>query len=200
MKILHAEGREISEAHIREVAQSLHAGGVTVIPTDTCYGLAADPTNARAMEKLFAIKQRPSEKSVSLIFASIDQIKIWAKISSAQELILKKNLPGPFTFLLEPMRAYPLAGAVGARIPDFSFTARLSGVFGVPYTATSANISGNPSLYDSKEVEDIYTGAPVEPDLMLACGVLSPNAPSAVIDLRNDQIQIVRHSSYKLKR
>ena len=200
MKILHADGREISEADIREVDQCLRAGCVTVIPTDTCYGLAADPTNARAMAKLFAIKQRSPEKSVSLIFASIDQIKIWAKISPVQELLLVKNLPGPFTFLLESARAYPLAGAVGARIPDFSFIERLSGVFGAPYTATSANISGNPSLYDSKEVEDIYTGAPVEPDLMLACGVLSPNAPSAVIDLRNDQIQIVRHSSYKLKR
>ena len=200
MKILHAEGREISEADIREIAQSLRAGGVVVIPTDTCYGFAADPMNARAMGKLFAIKQRPPEKSGSLIFASIDKMKAWAEISPAQELLLEKNLPGPFTFLLESTRAYPLAGAVGARIPDFSFTKRLSGEFDAPYTATSANISGNPSLYDSKEIAHTFTGVTVEPDLMLACGVLPYHAPSAVVDLRNDQIQIVRHGSYQLKR
>lgn len=160
---------------------AIREGKVVLIPTDTCYGLAVDPSNPKAVEKLFAIKRRADDKKVSLIYPSIVHIEQSVLISPWQKMILQKNLPGPFTFIIN---------GVGIRIPEHPFTQALAETLGDPYTATSANISGNPPLYSAAGVIEEF--GKVLPDLVIDAGELPNNPPSAVIDLSNDKLQTIR--------
>lgn len=88
----------MDDIFIHKAAEIIRAGGVVMIPTDTCYGLAADPYNERALQKLFAIKRRAPDKKISCIYSSIVQITEHVPLTAWQKSILEKNLPGPFTF------------------------------------------------------------------------------------------------------
>jgi L-threonylcarbamoyladenylate synthase len=196
MKILHISPTEPGFEAVKAAAEYIANGGVVVFPSDSCYGLAADPRNSAAMEKLYLIKNRPAEKAVSCIFRSIDTIAEWAELSPAIITLLEMHLPGPFTFLLEPKLAYPLFSEdalVGARIPDHPFTQALSEAVG-PYTATSANRSGEPSTYSIDELQSQLAGGEL-PDLLLDAGVLPAVAPSTVVDLTVSPPTIVRQGS-----
>ena len=174
----------------------IQEGKVIAFPSDTCYGLAVDPTNPEAMQRLYALKSRSPEKAVSIIFPSINAAKEWAKVPKGTEEILKSNLPGPFTFLLTPTPAYPLnTEAVAIRIPDNPHTKKLSDVLGSSYTATSANISNEPACYSPSEMK--VQG--LHPDFIIDAGELPHNEPSTVIDLRSGEPVIVREGSGKLQ-
>ena len=196
MEIIPISAKRPNSTAIKAAASCIAAGGVVVFPSDTCYGLAADPTNPAAMKKLYRIKGRPREKAVSCIFSSVDAIEQWALLTPETRRILEMRLPGAFTFLLKPHAAYPIRdedARVGARIPDNRFTQLLADAAG-PYTATSANRSGEPSCY---EVDDLLKqlGASESPDLVLDAGTLPSVPPSTVINLTTSPPAIVRQGS-----
>ncbi len=201
MKILTTSLSAPETSAIERAADALQRGGIVVFPSDTCYGLAADPAQPNAMVKLMRIKKRPSEKAVSCIFPSLEAINTWANIENWQSEILKKNLPGAFTFLLAPSSVYPLTekgSLVGARIPESIFTQTLAKTFGKPYTATSANISGQPSAYSVDDLLAQFTGTKDSdrlPDLIIDAGVLPIVPPSTVVDLTVEPPKVVREGS-----
>jgi L-threonylcarbamoyladenylate synthase len=194
---------------IRYAADVLSHGGVVVFPTDTSYGLAADPANEAAMKKLYAIKARNSGKPVSCIFKSIDQAQAWAKMDDRAEKILHANLPGPYTFLLAANTRYPLGGDLpalaskvglprltrvkaGVRIPDFPVTSLLAELFDKPYTATSANLAGEPPAYSIAALMEQLKNESTLPDLILDVGTLPQNPPSTIVDLTGPEPAIIR--------
>jgi len=187
-----------------EVAVAIKDGLVVAFPSDTSYGLACDPRNLFSYNSLFKIKERPANKQISCIFRDIEQIKLWTKITKWQKEILLKNLPGPFTFLLEPNKNYPIKGqdgaviSIGVRIPYFSFTKALSQLLEFPYTATSANVSGNTPFYDSLAVLTEFENRKYQPGLVVDFGVLPVNPPSTVADLRNDKVTIIRDGTARV--
>ncbi|MBI3619097.1 L-threonylcarbamoyladenylate synthase [Candidatus Peregrinibacteria bacterium] len=104
---------EISEAALMHAMHILQTGGIVAHATETCYGFACDLANEQAVEKLFALKKRPTDQPVSALFASIENAKRYVEWNEEAEKLAKKYLPGPLTLIL-PFRSgartiYPIA-------------------------------------------------------------------------------------------
>lgn len=200
MNIINIDLNNIETSLLIEIAKRIIKGETVVIPTDTCYGLAANPNVKSAIENVYKIKKRDLEKQLSCIYNDLEQIKNWTSLNSQQEKILEDNLPGAFTFILEPSSNYPLWGeTAGIRIPDFIFTRMLSKELNIPYTSTSANLAGEPSCYSIEEFLKQIKNHPFKPDLIIDAGRLPYQEPSTVIDIRTNDIKILREGSGKLK-
>ncbi|QQG50084.1 MAG: threonylcarbamoyl-AMP synthase [Candidatus Berkelbacteria bacterium] len=185
---------------IEYAAKLIDGGGVVVFPSDSCYGLAADATNRSAVERLYKIKQRPFDKQISCIFRDLEQIEQWTVVGKSQRKTLERNLPGPFTFVLQARVGCPLEGeTVGVRIPDNSITRALAHTLGKPYTATSANISGEEVTYDLDEIFRNFERQIYQPDLILDAGKLPQYPTSAVVDIRKNRPVIIREGVAKVR-
>lgn len=167
----------------------LRAGGVIAHPTETCYGLCADLTNPAAVERLFALKERPRGQPVSGLFASVEAARTWVEWNEDAQRLADEHLPGPLTLIL-PIRAdapmsllpSPEGGAtLGVRISSHPFALALSAMFLTPLSTTSANRHGEPNPYS---LEDLQCTWPTDgPDLVIDGGTLPPVPPSTVMDL-----------------
>lgn len=174
--------KESWDEAIMAAARVIRDGGVTMIPTDTCYGLAADTNNPAALKKLFSIKGRSDDKKVSSIYPSVENIANKFKLSPWQRSVLEKNLPGPFTFIIS---------GESVRIPAYHFTQALAALLQSPFTATSANRSGADPLYSASDAEKEFGAA--LPDIIIDAGDLEKNPPSTVVDISTDIAKILRH-------
>jgi tRNA threonylcarbamoyl adenosine modification protein (Sua5/YciO/YrdC/YwlC family) len=200
MKIISLNLNNINTEILEITKDYLTEGKTVVIPTDTCYGLAANPNIKIAMDMIFKIKKREPEKLISCVYKDIDQVKKWCTVSYNQEVLLKTNLPGAFTFLLSPNNDYPLEGeTVGVRIPNFEFTNKLSNILDFPYTSTSANLAGQPSCYSVEELLNQINNESFQPDLIIDAGKLPYQQPSTVVDIRDSEMKILREGSGHLK-
>lgn len=188
----------ISDASIKEAIAILHDGGVIAHATETCYGLACDLSNAKAVEKLFAIKNRPSKQPVSALFSSIDQAQQYLEWNEGALLLATQHLPGPLTIILTKKPECQLhvcpegSETVGVRISSHPTARQLAEMFGSPLSTTSANIHGKKSPYSLDEMMDQYKAASVLPDLILDDGQLDHTATSTVIDASHGDMEIRR--------
>lgn len=200
MEILKINLKNYSSNLLQNLAKRIKNAEIGVIPTDTCYGLAANPNIKPVIENVYKIKNRDPEKQISCIFKDINQIKKWCDVTLLQEDILKANLPGAFTFILTPNKNYPLGGkTAGIRIPDFRFTKELSQELTIPYTATSANLAGQPSCYSVEEFLEQIKNHTFKPDYIVDAGILPQHEPSTVVDIRTPNTKILREGSGELK-
>jgi L-threonylcarbamoyladenylate synthase len=195
MKILSFQPPAFTEKNAAYVRGVFEAGGVIVFPSDTAYGLAANPRDPVALKKIFEIKQRPQEMAISCIFKTLEQAREWADVRDIDEKILMSYVPGPYTFLLLPTEMYPMQGKVGVRIPKSDLTQALSDIFASPYTATSANVSGRPPMYTVEDVVKEFEGMDVQPDIVLDAGPLIVGRISTVVDLTEVTSKILRQGS-----
>jgi tRNA threonylcarbamoyl adenosine modification protein (Sua5/YciO/YrdC/YwlC family) len=135
-------------ALVTYVAERLKAGQVVALPTDTFYGLAADPLNLRAVERIYEVKSRQRNKPLSLLIASIDQAEDLARpLPELFYLLARKYWPGPLTLIVRAAPKLPLkvtanSGNVALRVPAAAIPIEIMKVTGTPVTATSANVSG----------------------------------------------------------
>lgn len=177
-----------SDEAIQRAVDVIRRGGVVAHATETCYGLACDLSNPAAVERLFAVKQRPARQPVSALFASVEDAKrhvIWNDRAREYEA----HLPGPLTLILplppdSPLRATP-AGTetIGVRVSSHPHAQALVRAAGRPLSTTSANLHGQPSPYSAEEIQRQFAAADVKPDLILDDGPLPPTPSSTVIDL-----------------
>lgn len=193
---------------IKQAAEIIKRNGVVVYPTDTVYGMGVNALNEEAIEKLFVVKERPKNKPFSVIVEDIKMVKKFACVDSRIEKILAKLLPGPITVILfkkeilSPaqnflMRGLPDiltsgTGLIGIRVPDYKITRLLSAELNIPFTATSANISGRPASGKIKEVVRQFQNKKNQPDLILDAGDLPESEPSTVVDLTSRRSKILR--------
>jgi L-threonylcarbamoyladenylate synthase len=130
------------------VADRLKAGHVVGMPTDTFYGLAADPLNLRAVDLIYDVKSRSRHKPLSLLIESVEQAEYLARpLPDAFYDITEKYWPGPLTIIVKASSRLPLkvtanTGNVALRLPAAKIPVEVIRAAGVPITATSANISG----------------------------------------------------------
>ncbi len=130
------------------VAEQIRAGQVLGMPTDTFYGLAADPFNLRAVEHIYEVKSRSKHKPLSLLIESVDQAEELSKpLSEEFYSLARKYWPGPLTMIVKAASRLPLkvtanTGNVALRVPAASIPLEVVRAAGVPITATSANVSG----------------------------------------------------------
>jgi L-threonylcarbamoyladenylate synthase len=173
----------------------VRAGGVVAFPTDTLYGLAADPFSAAAVQRVFEVKGRGAERALPLVAAEISQIE--ERIGTLSPLaarLARRFWPGPLTLLiLAPATLAPNltggTGRVGVRVPDHPVARALCRACGGPLTATSANRTGEPATEDPDEVIRSLGNLI---DGILDGGRAPGGAPSTVIDAVTAAPRLVR--------
>ena len=133
---------------VKYAAERIRAGEVVGVPTDTFYGLAADPVNLRAVERIYEIKGRSKHKPLSLLIDSIDQAEDLARDLPDEFYILaRKYWPGPLTMIVKagsriPLKVTANTGNVALRLPDAGIPVAIVQTLGFPVTATSASLAG----------------------------------------------------------
>jgi L-threonylcarbamoyladenylate synthase len=164
---------------MEKVIEALRAGKLVIYPTDTIYGLGADALNSKAVDVVYEVKQRPREQPISVLVADFEMLYRYANVSQAQKKVLEEQLPGPYTFILEPKEKMPVSdGNVGFRIPKHWCT-KIAKEFGKPITTTSANIHGRETPSTITELRKTFRD---RVEVYVDGGTLS-GKPSMVIDL-----------------
>lgn len=181
---------------INKVVETLKKGGVIAYPTDTIYGIGCDIFNKKAMDKIIRIKGRDKKKPMSFVCSDLSHISQFARVSNYAYRIMKRLLPGPYTFILEassmvPRSVAPKRKTVGIRIPDSEITLSIVKALGNPIISTSANISGENVISDPFDIEGLFGN---QLDAVVDGGNLTGD-PSTVIDLSGDKPIILRKGS-----
>lgn len=197
-----------SDDGIHEAVTILKHGGVVAHATETCYGLACDLSNLEAVEKLFAIKQRPNDMPVSALFSSLEQAQDYLTWNDIADQLAREHLPGPLTLILRqrldaPRTLFATATpefdqTVGLRFSPHKTAQQLVKQYGFPLSTTSANIHGKPNPYSVADVQEQYMGASMQPDLIIDDGILEMRDASTVIDVSSGEIHVLRKGNIKL--
>jgi L-threonylcarbamoyladenylate synthase len=182
-------------------ATALRAGSVVAIPTDTVYGLAADPWQPRAVERLFVIKERPSDVALPVLVAGRDQVSAVAgPLEGAAELLADRYWPGPLTLVVPRRGSFTadLGGpptarqTVGVRWPDHPVVHGLCRELG-PMAVTSANRHGGPPATRAAAVGEAFVGHP-ELAVILDGGICD-GTPSTVVECRGRALRCLRQGA-----
>lgn len=170
-------------ATIADAAAAVRDGGLVVYPTETVYGLGADALDAHAVEGVFAAKGRDRDEPVSMAVPDVETAREYTRPTERELAFMRAFLPGPATVVVERREAVPdvlVAGRdrVGIRVPDHELALDLLAETG-PLTATSANVSGNPSARTVGDLDAISERADVVLD-----GGETGGTGSTVVDVR----------------
>jgi tRNA threonylcarbamoyl adenosine modification protein (Sua5/YciO/YrdC/YwlC family) len=188
--------------HILKAVEVLKEGKLIIYPTDTVYGIGCDLYNKHALETLYQLKKKSKFDPISVVVKDIRQASQYARISNFSYRILRRCLPGPYTFILPATREIPRImlskrKEVGIRIPDCNVSLHLIEEFSHPLVNTSVNMSADELLNDPDEIEARYQ---YDVDLMLDVGWLPDAEESTVVSLINDEVTILREGKGELER
>ena len=145
---------------VKYAAEQIRAGQVLGMPTDTFYGLAADPFNLRAVERVYEIKTRSRHKPLSLLIESVDQAEdLTRPLPEEFYKLARRFWPGPLTIIVQAASRLPLkvtanTGNVALRVPSAKIPLAVIQAAGIPITATSANLSGAAECTSAEQVRD----------------------------------------------
>jgi L-threonylcarbamoyladenylate synthase len=193
---------------LRYAAHFLARGRVVGIPTDTFYGIAADPFNLAAVDELYRVKGRPETRALPILVNSLDQALLLMRerfIDDATMECPPKNFlrlaeafwPGGLTIVTSASHRVPLkvtanTGKVALRWPKSAVVERLIDEFGGPLTGTSANISGFPACANT---EQLMRQLGLRLPLVLDAGETGMGLPSTIVGLQDDQWEILREGA-----
>jgi len=203
MKIIQLNNNQ--EEVIKESIKVLASGGLVIYPTETCYGIGADPTNQEAVEKLLKYKKKRWGKAISIAVSNKKMAEKYVNINEIAENIYDNYLPGPIT-VVSKSKGKVAKGieaddkTIGIRIPKCDITLKIIEEFKKPLTSTSANVSYKKTPYSTKDILDNITKKQEELiDLIIDVGELPRNKPSTVINTTLNEIQILREGDVNLK-
>jgi len=176
----------------------LGSGGLLVYPTDTAYGLGADPFQDAAVDRLYEVKARPRDRPISMAVADVPAIFRFGVTTPIAEAFCGKNLPGPYTVVLKATAEAPRAlltkeGRIALRVPAHPIPRLLAKAYG-PITATSANRHGLPPPETCEEARD-QLGDRV--DIYLDGGPTPLGGESTVVDLTGPRAKILRQGTVR---
>ncbi len=179
--------------HIARVAEVLRADGVIAYPTDTVYGLGCDIRSKKALDRVRRIKKIDNKRHLSFVFADLKTISQYAQVSDNDYKILRRYLPGPYTFVLKATRLVPRIvltkrNEVGIRIPDNRICQALVAELGNPILSSSVRMPDDQLLDDPRAIDNMYKG---QVDLVVDGGVFLPE-PSSIISLLEDEPNVIR--------
>jgi len=184
---------------VNKAVEYLKRGQVVCCPTDTVYGLLADATDEKAVQKVFDIKKRDKKKVVSIFIKNLKMAQKYAVMDKDMRMFLKEIWPGRITVALTRKKRTDLSKlihsgrkTIGLRIPDSKLISQIVEKFDKPVTGTSANISGQPSTTKISQVYKYFEDQEIRPDLILNGGDLPCSNPSSVIDFSADKPKIIR--------
>lgn len=197
LKINHdnPEGRKI-----KQVVESLQEGGIIIYPTDTVYGLGCDIFNPKAVEKICRLRGlKPEKAMLSFICEDISQIADYAyQIDNDVFKILKKNLPGPFTFVLRANNTVPKLfknrkRTIGVRIPENNIARSIVQELGRPILSISLKSDDEILEYFTDPI-DIFDDFKKLVDIVIDGGI-GNNNPSTVVDCTGDDLEVIRQGA-----
>jgi L-threonylcarbamoyladenylate synthase len=171
---------------VKYVVACLRSGKVVGMPTDTFYGLAVDPVNLRAVERIYEIKTRVKHKPLSLLIGNLSQAyELGRDLGTNFDRLAERFWPGPLTLIVRassrlPLRVTANTGNVALRIPDTPIPRAISDAFGLPITATSANLQGAPECTYAACVRD-QIGDRIP--LIVDGGPTGRSLPTTIVDL-----------------
>ena len=180
-----------------QVVKVLRDGGVIIYPTDTVYGIGCDISKPKAVERIIKIKEmKPKEARFSFICSDLSHIADYARIDNSTFKLIKRNLPGPFTFILPGLNRVPdyfisKRKTVGIRIPDNSIILELVKLLGNPILTTSLKDDDEVIEYTT-DPELIYEKYQDLVDIVIDGGY-GGNIPSTIVDCTEAEPTIVRH-------
>lgn len=192
-----------SEAAIKKVVEVLKNGGLVIYPTDTVYGLGCDITNSRALEKIAKIKGIKLEKAnFSFVCSDLSNLSDYVKqIDTATFKILKRALPGPYTFILPGNNDLPKEfrkkKTVGIRVPDNNIAREIVKLLGNPIVSTSIHDEDEVIEY-STDPELIFEKWQNKVDLVIDGGY-GDNVASTIIDLTGYEPEVIREGKGSLE-
>ena len=175
---------------VRYAADQIRAGEVLGMPTDTFYGLAADPFNLRAVDRVYDIKSRSRHKPLSLLIESIDQAEELAQpLPEEFYTLARKYWPGPLTIIVRASSRLPLkvtanTGNVALRVPNAKIPQAVVQAAQIPITATSANLSGESECTTAVAVRDQLEG---RISIIVDGGTSPRDIASTIIDLTDEE-------------
>ena len=174
---------------VNYVADRIRQGSVVGLPTDTFYGLAVDPYNLHAVERVYEIKERGRHKPLSLLIESVDQAEeLAAELPDEFFLLADKFWPGPLTVIVRAAPRLPLkvtanSGNIAVRMPDSAVALALVRALKCPITATSANLAGAAECTTAEAVVE-QMGDRVQ--LVVDGGTTPRSVPTTIINLTED--------------
>ncbi len=196
---------ENPETHkIKIIAAAIKKGAVVIIPTDSVYALACDIKNKKAVERICILKGiKPSKANFSLLCADLSNLSDYTlNVSKNIFRILKKNLPGPFTFILNANNNVPKIfdnnkKTIGIRVPQNEISRAIINALGNPIVATSLNNNNDDIigyLNDPDEIHDMFENR-ID---MIIDGGQGGITPSAVVFCTNNEIEVIREGKRSL--
>ncbi len=186
MTILKMYPTSLNENYLELITKTLKDGGIVVYPTDSLYAMGCDASDGHAVEKICRLKNvDPRRSTLSIICADISQASEYARIDNNAFKILKKHLPGPFTFILPTSPALPKVfkgrKEVGVRIPDNNIAREIARRLNAPLLTTSVEIPGDESA-DPRFAESIAAHYEEIADIVIDGGE-GAGTPSTVVDI-----------------
>lgn len=186
-------------------SSELLRSSVFVYPTETCYGLGCDATNAALVNRVYAIKGRSFTKPVSWIAADMHIAKRYVEFSDTARTLSEKFWPGPLTLVL-PLRpeCHKLAALVrsewvGLRVSSHPVAREISRRIRRPIVATSANLAGGGECYSVDEVKRALKSQKEQPDIYIDGGVLPRVAPTTVVKIIGDGAEVLRQGAISIQ-
>lgn len=182
---------------VDESIKILKKGGIIIHPTDTCYGIAADIYNSKAIKKVYKFKGRDFNNPFFIITPNITQFKKYGYWNSLAEEMVKRNPKKMFTFVVSrkktvPEYLNPNFKNIGIQMPKCLFSQTLLKKFKSPVIGTSANISNHSVVYSIKDLLIQLKKVNRYPDLILDAGTLPIKKPSSVVKINLENIEILR--------
>ncbi len=198
--MLEFELNDLKDSKIKKVIKEiLDNNGIIVYPTDTLYGIGGNFFSIDVIKKIDELKQR-NDSPYSIIVHSIDYIEEIAELNVFQKEILKKNLPGKFTFILKAKNQINKEllknrDTIGIRIPEVKEIIELVKYLKYPLITTSVNKSGKEPLNNPDIIKKEFN----EIDILMKFNILRDSKGSTIVDITNNKIKILRTGDSKLK-
>ena len=196
---------ENPESHkIKIIAAAIKKGAVVIIPTDSVYALVCDIKNKKAVERICILKGiKPSKANFSLLCADLSNLSDYTlNVSKNIFRILKKNLPGPFTFILNANNNVPKIfdnnkKTIGIRVPQNEISRSIINALGNPIVATSLNNNNDEIIGYLNDPDEIHEMFENRTDMVID-GSEGGITPSAVVFCTNDEIEVIREGKRSL--
>ena len=194
-------GDNPSERELKRVVEALERDGIVIYPTDSVYAFGCSLRSAKAVERLRRLRGR-SDAPLTVVFHDIAQVAEYCRVDNATFRILKRNLPGPFTFLLPASSRVPDKGlerrrTIGIRIPAHPVARAVVEALGCPMITASVKDDDEVVEYttDPELIEERY-GREVS---LVIDGGMGDNVPTTVVDLTGGEPEIVREGRAELQ-
>ncbi len=182
------------------IRDALLNGEMIAYPTDTYYGLGCDLFNIKAVKRLYTVRGLDERRPLSMIFRDLKDISTYAILTDFAFQVLKRSLPGAYTFILQAKRIIPrlmmtAKKEVGIRMPDHPVPPALVRLAERPLINTTAKVSGGDPLSDPREIERQFRGSVT----LVIDGGLIVGEPSTVVSLIDDSVTVLREGKGPLR-